>query len=114
MRKFGPAILLSIWALVALPALCTGGFVAHACDCASEALCEHEVGCEDDPCSNLSAITGQRSDGSDMLPLPMTEELSWPATTELLGSLEQTGVLLYRYGERPCLPFAPSDIPRLI
>ncbi len=99
---------------MALPALCTGGFIVHSCDCAQEGVCEHEVGCEDDPCSNLSVAGRQRGDETNVLPLPAVEESSWPTSAGLLDSPNQIDVLLHRYGDRPYLPFAPCDIPLLI
>lgn len=114
MRKRAAAILVSIWALTALPVLCTGGFIVHSCDCAQEGVFEHEVGCEDDPCSNLSVASRQRGDGSDVLPLPVIEGFRRPTSAGLLDTPAHPGVLLYRYGERPYLPFVPFDIPLLI
>ena len=43
------------WALLAVPALCLGGYVAHACVCGTTAECGRENACTDDPCGVLIA-----------------------------------------------------------
>lgn len=57
------AVSVVVASFVGVPALCMGGVITHACDCASETACNcesdcdydfgcgHESGCSDDPCS---------------------------------------------------------------
>lgn len=46
-------VLAALWAVVAAPALCATGVLAHECPCADERACEHESDCDTDPCNEL-------------------------------------------------------------
>jgi len=56
------AIILIVVMLVALPALCLGGFLDHACGCGQE-TCGHDA-CASDPCDTL--IRSNESDQCDL------------------------------------------------
>ncbi len=43
----------ALWALLALPMLCTTEVLAHHCDCESETACDHDDGCADDACHTM-------------------------------------------------------------
>jgi hypothetical protein len=57
-----PAVFVVAWALVAVPALCVAGILAHGCACEDEVACAHETDCEVDPCSELVARTDESVD----------------------------------------------------
>lgn len=44
-------LLVTAWAMLAAPALCAAGVIAHLCERHGEASCGHESGCQTDPCS---------------------------------------------------------------
>lgn len=46
-------VLMAVWAVVAAPALCATGVLAHECPCEDERACEHESDCDTDPCNDL-------------------------------------------------------------
>jgi hypothetical protein len=50
---FRPALLIvGLWAIMAAPALCAAGVLAHECPCEDSAVCDHESECDADPCSD--------------------------------------------------------------
>ncbi len=108
------SILLAVWALVLLPTLCAGGLIAHACDCAPDAVCQHEAGCDVDPCSELSAATVKRSDQSEVALIHSVAEFSLPTSTYEGDPLREALHAWRPTGERFHLPFAPSDVHLLI
>ena len=108
------SILLAVWALVLLPTLCAGGLIAHACDCARDAVCQHETGCDVDPCSELSAATVKRSDRSEVALMHSVVEFRLPTSAYEGGPLGHALHASHPTGERLHLPFAPSDVPLLI
>ena len=75
--------LTAIWAFVATPLLCTGGYLEHACECPSEsdaaccpsfadtccpegdAGCGHESACQTDPCEIDVVKPGRLTDEVD-------------------------------------------------
>lgn len=46
-------LIIAVWAVVAAPALCVAGVLAHECRCEDEIACDHESACESDPCGEL-------------------------------------------------------------
>ena len=68
-RLLGSAV--GCWALVVMPALCTGGFLVHACECsqAYEAGCGHEAECATHPCGKALTRPNGVHDGSVGSPL---------------------------------------------
>jgi hypothetical protein len=46
------------WSLAVLPALCAAGLLEHICPC-EEAACNHECGCNADPCDQVVSSTNQ-------------------------------------------------------
>ena len=57
-RKQTLAMVVALLALVALPGLCTGGILLHACDCGEADACGHESECSYDPCGTVVARVG--------------------------------------------------------
>lgn len=104
-----------------LPSLCMGGFIGHACDCASDrdsqladSDCRHEEGCDDDPCGRLSAATRQRAQASEAVLVYCVAEVDRAGSAY---AYVPSGCPSPRYS--PILqevrrPFAPSDIPLLV
>ena len=62
-------LIIALWAIIAAPALCTAGVLAHACPCddGHAEACDHEADCDLDPCSDqtLRKDEGQNSLGPD-------------------------------------------------
>lgn len=98
--------ILSCWALVAVPALCTSGWLLHPCacaeiehhDCEHEDLdgCGHEADCSADPCQ----LVVNRWD-DDGLPLPDAHDMA-------LSSLPSSCVTLVEATGGPPVPTSPS------
>lgn len=69
-------LLTAVWALVAVPALCTGGILTHPCECEpaspchdshhdeeeKDSGCGHESSCSIDPCKFVSLRSNERHD----------------------------------------------------
>lgn len=111
--------------LLAVPALCVGGVITHACECDSappctcetdcdhEAGCGHEGGCPDDPCS-IRVIRPERQDK-----IAITDYQPAVSTAILPTLLKQPSIKMVRADARELpgsrkLPFPPSDLPLLI
>lgn len=118
-------ISVAVASFLAVPALCVGGVITHACecdsgcpctgeaDCGHEAGCGHEGGCPDDPCS-IGVLRPERHGNDIVTPshpaastaiIPAAERQSWAKS------------VCARVFELPCagtLPFPPSDHPLLI
>lgn len=107
-------ILLTVWALVAAPTLCSGGVLAHHCDEPAEADHEsHESDCSVDPC-NQDPIRQNDDDAALTAhkPLPVVAPLVqdanngvWVAcrtTWESAGSSSRLN-LQYHLSDRPLL-----------
>ena len=123
--------------LLAVPVLCMGGVITHACECASESAdaresgcahqtddghethcdhqtgCGHEGGCPDDPCS-IGVLRLERQ-GDDVV------AASLPAvpTPIILPTVNQPLDRVRRAGEHESpsakkLPFLASGLPLLI
>jgi len=129
----GRALTISVLlgSLLAVPALCMGGVITHACACGSESPCPcdsgcdresgcdhvpdcgHEGGCPDDPCSIRvvrlerrvdTVVTVSQSPTSALIVVAATTQSPIPA----VYASERRGL----YGELP--PFPLSDLPLLI
>ncbi len=115
---------LSCWALVAVPSLCTSGWLLHPCACEHSTEhdhehenldgCGHESECSADPCELVvtrlddEVLTLIDSNAIDFLPVPPIEELAdytarhllaWsaptaPSYTSLLDILTSTILLI--------------------
>lgn len=46
------SIVVALWALFCIPAVCAIGVLEHPCECAHETSCSHEDSCPSDPCAN--------------------------------------------------------------
>lgn len=79
-------MLVGIWAVMATPALCTSGVLAHPCERDEGALCDHESGCSSDPCTERV----YRRDGADH---ELTPPLDWPAVASFAVPRSFLGVL---------------------
>ena len=107
------AIAFVTWSLIAMPALCVGGVVAHPCDCATPGGCIHEGDCDNDPCSVSAArVEKQTNDlgapgaiASAGLACPTVgrDELAQPSLRDV-----------FRPPSGSNLPYRESDIPLLI
>jgi len=119
------AVFVVVASFVGVPALCMGGVITHACDCASETACNchadcdhdsgcgHESGCSDDPCTIQVVRTDRQSDKTGTVSSPAV------STTILFISDTQPSLQTTRTGARErfggnALPFPPSDLPLLI
>ena len=109
-------ILILAWTLLLLPALCTGGWLLHPCDCGSNIGCEHEDDCSSDPCE----IGMARPDSSSLSYSQEDAQMaSTPAVLDPASNNPDSGAR----GRRPntsaltsqkALPFPPADLPLLI
>lgn len=118
-------IIAAVGLLQLVPALCVGGVITHACECAEEPCCPsacdcndmsgcgHESDCADDPCS-VSLVRPARQNADDSTAVQPT---SW-ATIALIGTaLPSARAEQARIPERPSrnnLSFPPSDLPLLV
>lgn len=108
-------LLVTAWSVLAVPALCTAGVIAHLCERDEGTFCEHESGCETDPCSERV----YRRDGA--VPDPVVpagfETPAWsPVSPDPL--LFFLGAHRLRHAPsgpaRPPCVRHPSDLPLLI
>ncbi|GJM24703.1 MAG: hypothetical protein DHS20C16_11180 [Phycisphaerae bacterium] len=129
------AIFVAVASFLAVPAMCMGGMISHACECASEiaCLCEtdcehepdgghdgghdgdcrHEGGCADDPCSVRVVLTQRQGDDVVTVSQPIISNMI------ILTAVSQTSTRLVRAGTHEwaggiTLPLPPSDLPLLI
>lgn len=110
------ACLLLAWALLLGPALCVGGLIEHTCACENEsdAGCEHEESCPDDPCASVVRL--EERDAQAEL-----EVACWqtPLAPDTLGA--ELGIAKCSWRLKPFLPpdrgnlpYPQSDRPQLI
>lgn len=112
------SILLVVFALLAGPALCTGGLLEHDCDCGqggAELQCQHEDSCSDDPCASLT-VPHEREDRNH----PTGFETSRSSVAVVRWGME-IGSARWSWSaisplppDRSNLPYAQSDRPLLI
>ena len=104
---------MALWAVLAMPALCLGGILVHACDCGGAVQCGHESACWYDPCvQTMVRDESQELDvdiavsllAADWCFLPLGADLSAAEAHEFLSG----------FPSRRNLPYARSDIPLLI
>lgn len=70
----GIVIFAAFWSFVAMPALCEGGLLLHACSQHDSQGCGHESDCHDDPCAKFIAhrgSSGARGDLPDWVQQPI-------------------------------------------
>ncbi|MFQ5412716.1 MAG: hypothetical protein ACE5EC_10480 [Phycisphaerae bacterium] len=113
MKRIG-TILIAVWALLLMPALCTAGVLLHACECGAETGCSHETDCSDDPCGTL--VTSGRTQRMlvEFMPATLPSPVCCASSDDPDHASDQ-----FRMEERqplPCphLPFPMSDIPLLV
>ena len=118
------AVALTLWSLVATPALCRSGLLLHRCDggeveccawcdCEGASPCPHEEGCEQDPCGKPipRVEIGQRA--PQMSTFGMIAVLVEDEAAAYQGrDLRRTSVEARPSGQH--LPFPESDVPLLI
>lgn len=109
-------ILVLAWTLLLLPALCTGGWLLHPCDCGSTISCQHESDCGSDPCE--IGMTRAES-GSENLSEAASSTTCTRAAADDLARTLASRLVEGRPNASPvvelcCLPFPPSDLPLLI
>jgi hypothetical protein len=104
-------LLIAIWSVIAAPALCVAGVLAHECHCEDEIACDHESACESDPCSEM--LLRRDSSAGDVLitafadALPVTR-LEWPENPSLPPSAPAASLAIPLVGVRHA-----SDLPLL-
>ncbi len=111
--------------LLAVPALCMGGVLTHACECASESPCPCEAGCEhdsgcghegecpDDPCSIRVIRPERRADNVVTVSQPaISTPIILSAVT--LPSAQGVRASAREWPNGKKLPFPSSDLPLLI
>ena len=105
------AVLLTIWALVAMPALCASGVLEHACECDEASCCEDEASHCSDPCDMLVAGPGGRGD-DDGVPSLVADGTFLSGNA---GDLPLESRACVPHVPPPQnLPYPPSDRPLLI
>ncbi|MFQ5502968.1 MAG: hypothetical protein ACE5EQ_11825 [Phycisphaerae bacterium] len=113
MKRIG-IILITVWALLLMPALCTAGVILHACACGAETGCSHEDGCSDDPCGTLVANSRMQRTLVEFTLASMPcfvhcTSSDDPDCASYHCRMDEQPVLLF-----PHLPFPLSDIPLLV
>ncbi len=105
----------ALWALLALPILCTTEVLAHHCDCESETACGQDDSCADDTCHTMVVRGRQHLHRDGQVSHP-----DLPKTTDpcLAGFSTRPRPTLARDASPPLplisLPFAESDVPLLL
>lgn len=59
-------IFAAFWSFVAMPVLCEGGLLLHACSQHDSDGCGHESDCHDDPCAKFVADRGRSGARGDL------------------------------------------------
>lgn len=115
MRRLTVTLIMA-WTLLLLPALCTGGWLLHPCDCGSSLGCEHESECASDPCEIGVARSDSWAQDYDDAHVQATnpsalldDTLDRPERGPI-GHQPRTTPLIFR----KALPFPPADLPLLI
>ena len=93
------------------PALCAGGLLEHACECESEAACQHEESCPDDPCASFVRRSETRPAASPALELPWVPIFLAEREPELAHRSWDPSCAGPPPRLRPNLPYAESDRP---
>lgn len=126
------AVIVASWALLALPLICTGGYLTHACECVVETeadcctdacgcgegadeSCNHETECGQDPCG--ADVITRHDDASTAMSQALAQSVVLVATVqaETLGlSPDATVSPPRRHAAGKQLPFPESDLPLLI
>lgn len=109
----GVTIAAVFWAVLAMPALCLGGIVVHACGCGGAVQCGHESACWNNPCGQtVVRDESQELDVDIAVSLPAADWCFPPLDADL--SAEGAHESLSGFPSRRNLPNARSDIPLLI
>mgnify|MGYP001163268372 CR=1 FL=1 len=122
MRVFRLSLIL--WSLALMPSLCVGGVIGHPCSTSSapshpagseqDGSCDHETGCEADPCS-VVVVRGDEFDAGqltavDLVPLTLVECPCDLESDNQISRPLRSDLRLHLYN----LPFPQADIPLLI
>lgn len=112
-RRDTTGVFFAAWALLVLPALCTGGAVGHSCDCSVASSCPHETDCPSDPCSQLTLVRAQR--GNEVV-LAGPTPVAYPSLCVILPQpfSAESADRVFEATAQPTLPYPPSDVPLLI
>ena len=114
-----------VWAVLALPSLCTAGVITHACEYAESAShehesdydhesgCRHEEGCPEDPCNSVFTRAERKGDNVDAPVQGCFACLAF-VDDEVQRYSKATWAENAVFIQLPNLPFLPSDIPLLI
>jgi len=103
-------LVITVWTMLAAPALCMEGVVTHSCVCDSVQECSHEADCSYDPCNEvvLRSNSGPESDSASVI--AVFEVSTQPA--QFICSLVPSQAA--RPDAAPNLNVHPSDLPLLI
>ena len=121
-------VLMIAW-VSAVPALCMGGVIVHACDCPTDACddsanesarmpeqkdgCGHESACSNDPCAIWRAGRAESTTHLEMdfflAPIPVGDP-----DLEAGGLAPAPRALIAETPSMTHLPYPPSDLPLLI
>jgi hypothetical protein len=105
------ALFAGFWATAVAPALCISGVLQHGCDPHHANDCQHESGCEQDPCSQVAKAQEKSQPG----PLLDLSPLVAAVVSHLEITCSESHCLVDVEPPRePKLPFAPSDVPLLV
>ena len=118
-------ISVAVASFLVVPALCIGGVITHACECASEFACAcntgcehesgcgHESGCADDPCG-IRVVRPVRR-GDDVVTVSTPAIFTTIISTNLnTRSAQMVDAGTYESPGDKRLPFPSSDLPLLI
>ena len=105
------AVLLTIWALVAMPGFCTAGILEHTCECDEASCCEDEASPCSDPCDMLVAGPGER-DNDNGIPALVADGAFLSGDSQDL-TIHSTACAPQVPPPKD-LPYPPSDRPLLI
>lgn len=117
MGRFSFLVLVAAgWALIGMPALCTGGILAHPCACPhsqdsdhpEREGCGHETDCESDPCGTVVVRPQKAQDAGHWLSMTLADAHPFAETLP-----EQPSALVFLAGSSPPLRFTcdPPAIP---
>ena len=104
-------IVASFWAVLAVPALCMGGLIMHACDCGDTIQCGRESACWNDSCGQI--IARRESQLPDVDIAVSTPAADWHLPL-LDADIEQVHESIRLLCSRINLPYPTSDIPLLL
>jgi hypothetical protein len=105
-RVHAAKLFVLLWALLAMPALCTAGLLSHQCDCGNATGCTHESDCGSDPCRIVALRHDDGSaKGTDLVPALVSLVLLTPASPIAFAVEEALAIGAYEPPLRAHLPY---------